>query len=180
MEKGVKRETSCTENKIRNSNGGGGGVYPGMHKHSQTISKMKPKIRIIHIFAQRSSRPMLTNFRQLVQRLTGKPGGRQNYTKNTKQATHIPQESIHVADPSRGMGGCGLHDETVKMELRMDHQSREGLIKKEQDFYNGEISSGEYLRGLEGFISEFGDFPFFPNWDAAHRHTQEFQDTLLS
>ncbi|KAI9077327.1 hypothetical protein K1719_040771 [Acacia pycnantha] len=171
------------ENKIRNINGGGG-KYPSMHKHSQTISKMKPKIRIIHIFAPQIIHTDVHNFRQLVQSLTGKPTDRQNYNnKNSKLlATRISQESRRGS-----VNGCGLRDQTMRMELTngflgLDHQSRERLIKEEeQGFYDGEISSGGYLRGLEGFISEFGHFPFFPNWDASHhRQTPEFEDSLFS
>ncbi|KAH6794660.1 hypothetical protein C2S52_005137 [Perilla frutescens var. hirtella] len=44
-----------------------------MHKNSQTISKMKSKIRIIHIFAPEIIKTDAANFRELVQRLTGKP-----------------------------------------------------------------------------------------------------------
>ncbi|XP_054782157.1 VQ motif-containing protein 17-like [Prosopis cineraria] len=162
MENGVKGETSIV-------NGAGGG-HLGMHKHSQTISKMKPKIRIIHIFAPEIIQTDVHNFRKLVQRLTGKPTAIQNYSRKTKQETRV-SESRDVADP-------------VKMELTDGFlgfdQSTERLIKEEQGFYNSEISSGGYLRGLEGFISEFGNFPFSPNSDAAHRHAQEFEDALFS
>ncbi|KAE8689984.1 VQ motif-containing protein 25 [Hibiscus syriacus] len=44
-----------------------------IHKDSQTISKAKPKIRIIHIFAPEIIKTDVANFRELVQRLTGKP-----------------------------------------------------------------------------------------------------------
>ncbi|RVW81477.1 VQ motif-containing protein 25 [Vitis vinifera] len=44
-----------------------------MHNHSHTISKVKPKIRIIHIFAPEIIKTDVENFRELVQRLTGKP-----------------------------------------------------------------------------------------------------------
>ncbi|CAK9157388.1 unnamed protein product [Ilex paraguariensis] len=44
-----------------------------MHKDSQTISKVKPKIHIIHIFAPKIFKTDASNFWELVQRLTGKP-----------------------------------------------------------------------------------------------------------
>ncbi|PON44505.1 VQ motif containing protein [Parasponia andersonii] len=47
-----------------------------IHKDSKTISKVsttKPKIRIIHIFAPEIIKTDVANFRELVQRLTGKP-----------------------------------------------------------------------------------------------------------
>lgn len=46
---------------------------PILNRKSRTISKFKPKIRIIHIFAPEIIKTDATNFRELVQRLTGKP-----------------------------------------------------------------------------------------------------------
>lgn len=45
-----------------------------MHRDSHVISKLKPKVRIIHIFAPEIIKTDVANFRELVQRLTGKPG----------------------------------------------------------------------------------------------------------
>ncbi|XP_039155721.1 VQ motif-containing protein 25-like [Eucalyptus grandis] len=49
-----------------------------MHKHSRAISKAngKPKVRIVHIFAPEIIKTDVENFRELVQRLTGKPSER--------------------------------------------------------------------------------------------------------
>ncbi|CAN8318420.1 unnamed protein product [Cochlearia groenlandica] len=44
-----------------------------MNKNSQIITKIKPKIRIIHIFAPEIIKADVKNFRSLVQSLTGKP-----------------------------------------------------------------------------------------------------------
>ncbi|XAR68594.1 hypothetical protein NMG60_11003775 [Bertholletia excelsa] len=44
-----------------------------MQRDSRVISKSKPKIRIIHIFAPEIIKTDVENFRELVQRLTGKP-----------------------------------------------------------------------------------------------------------
>ncbi|XP_076901885.1 VQ motif-containing protein 25-like [Bidens hawaiensis] len=54
-----------------------------MHQDSRTISKIKPKIRIIHIFTPEIIKTDVANFRELVQRLTGKPT-----EKKTKKETH--------------------------------------------------------------------------------------------
>ncbi|KAL3637312.1 hypothetical protein CASFOL_019611 [Castilleja foliolosa] len=63
-----------------------------MHKSSQTISKSKPKIRIIHIFSPEIIKTDAENFRELVQRLTGKPTNNDNYrnkkTKSKKKLCH--------------------------------------------------------------------------------------------
>ncbi|CAH8308372.1 unnamed protein product [Eruca vesicaria subsp. sativa] len=58
-----------------------------MNKNSQIITKIKPKIRIIHIFAPEIINTDVKNFRTLVQSLTGKP----EITKtNSKKKTNIP------------------------------------------------------------------------------------------
>ncbi|CAF2113122.1 unnamed protein product [Brassica napus] len=66
------------------------------NKNSQIITKTKPKIRIIHIFAPEIINTDVKNFRTLVQSLTGKP----EITKTSpKKKTNIlapqppPQES---------------------------------------------------------------------------------------
>lgn len=68
------------------------------NKNSQIITKIKPKIRIIHIFAPEIINTDVKNFRTLVQSLTGKP----EITKTSpKDKTNIPapppppQESSH-------------------------------------------------------------------------------------
>lgn len=45
----------------------------GIKKDSQVISKVKPKVKIIHIYAPEIIKTDAENFRELVQRLTGKP-----------------------------------------------------------------------------------------------------------
>ncbi|GAB2266915.1 hypothetical protein Dimus_001904 [Dionaea muscipula] len=45
----------------------------GVHMDSRVISKVRPKIRIIHIFAPEIIKTDVASFRELVQRLTGKP-----------------------------------------------------------------------------------------------------------
>ncbi|KAG2258581.1 hypothetical protein Bca4012_021747 [Brassica carinata] len=58
-----------------------------MNKNSQIITKIKPKIRIIHIFAPEIINTDVKNFRTLVQSLTGKP----EITKTgSKKKTNIP------------------------------------------------------------------------------------------
>ncbi|GAB2227480.1 hypothetical protein Droror1_Dr00009302 [Drosera rotundifolia] len=46
---------------------------PRILRDSRIISKVRPKIRIIHIFAPEIIKTDVANFRDLVQRLTGKP-----------------------------------------------------------------------------------------------------------
>lgn len=75
------------------------GTANGMHKNSQIIAKVKPKIRIIHIFAPEIIKTDAANFRELVQRLTGKP------TENKKNSSMIskkrPRNSTSILPSKR-------------------------------------------------------------------------------
>ena len=144
-----------------------------IHKDSQTISK--PKIRIIHIFAPEIIKTDVANFRELVQRLTGKP----SQEKGCKKKPRIARRD-HIQEP-RITGFC---DKPVaaaaamakKMELRTGFlaglETRE-RVKEEEGMWNsiGE-NSGGFVSGfgdLDGFIQELGEFPLLP-LDASHMH----------
>nr|KYP59173.1 hypothetical protein KK1_014604 [Cajanus cajan] len=58
----------------------------GIGKDLHVISKFKPKIKIVHIYAPKIIKIDVANFRELVQRLTGKPkdeGGVRDKSKTT-------------------------------------------------------------------------------------------------
>ncbi|CAL5207645.1 unnamed protein product [Lathyrus oleraceus] len=138
-----------------------------MHKDSYTISKIKPKIRIIHIFVPEIIKTDAENFRELVQKLTGKPS---EVKKNFKKKTRVIEESSRSTSSGSGLSseGCPRKEELLSnggfwgLDLKMDR-----VIKEEVR----EESCGGYLGGfsdLEGFISEInGGFPLFP-LDATH------------
>ncbi|CAK8532175.1 unnamed protein product [Lathyrus sativus] len=62
----------------------------GVGKDSQVISKAKPKIRIIHIYAPEIIKTDVANFRELVQRLTGKPEEHEKGGARSKSKTALP------------------------------------------------------------------------------------------
>ncbi|KAF2289474.1 hypothetical protein GH714_036513 [Hevea brasiliensis] len=115
-----------------------------MHKDSQTISKAKPKVRIVHIFAPEIIKTDVANFRELVQRLTGKPA-----EKGCKKKPGIPRRQDQPTAVT-----------TEKEELRSgfgDSGSR-GKVKEEEEMWNG-ANSGGFLSGFgdwDGFIQELG------------------------
>ncbi|MFS7977259.1 putative VQ motif-containing protein/18/20/21/25 [Helianthus anomalus] len=103
-----------------------------MHKDSRIISKIKPKIRIIHIFAPEIIKTDVANFRELVQRLTGKP------TEKKKPKT---RKESHKR----------LNISPVGLEVREK-------IKGEEEIWVGANSGGGFLGGfgdLDGFMQEF-------------------------
>nr|XP_043635365.1 VQ motif-containing protein 25-like [Erigeron canadensis] len=118
-----------------------------MHNNSHIISKTKPKIRIIHIFAPEVIKTDVANFRELVQRLTGKPVEEKKKLKTRKES--------HKRS-SFSQGGLEVREK----------------IKGEEDIWVGANSGGGFLGGfgdLDGFMQEFnnhhthGFAPVLPN-----------------
>ncbi|KAH1090449.1 hypothetical protein J1N35_017706 [Gossypium stocksii] len=110
-----------------------------IHKESQIISKAKPKIRIIHLFAPQIIKTDVANFRQLVQTLTGKP----------------PQEK-------------GSKDQKMELRTGL-LAGLEAIarVKEGDEGMWGNIgeNSGGFLTGfgdLDGFIQELPEFPLDP------------------
>ncbi|KAE8731169.1 hypothetical protein F3Y22_tig00002840pilonHSYRG00547 [Hibiscus syriacus] len=131
-----------------------------IHKDSQAISKSKPKIRIIHVFAPEIIKTDAANFRELVQRLTGKP----------------PQEKGRQRKPAMAA--------EKKMELRTGFLAGFERVKDEEEGGIWSISgenSGGFLSGFgdfDGLIQELGEqFPLLP-LDASH-HTHGFEEAQL-
>ncbi|CAM8933164.1 unnamed protein product [Rhodiola kirilowii] len=102
-----------------------------MHRDSQTIlSKNKPQVRIIHIFAPEIIKTDPANFRELVQRLTGKPSvSREKLTKKrpksggrrvvaeednirSKVETVKSEEAAEIWRSSSSSGGSGDYNES--------------------------------------------------------------------
>ncbi|XP_050383279.1 VQ motif-containing protein 25 [Argentina anserina] len=150
-----------------------------IHSDSQTISKPKPKIRIIHIFAPEIIKTDVANFRELVQRLTGKPSENDGWTNKKKR--------VKGGVPSRGLeahqkSSTTFMAEVKKMELGRSNGGggagfrgleqfprSERVIKEEEMMWNAENSGGflERFADLEGFIQELGEFPLLPNLESA-------------
>ncbi|KAK4253641.1 hypothetical protein QN277_010289 [Acacia crassicarpa] len=59
---------------------------------SQAIAKLKPKIRVIHVDAPKIIQTDAANFRDLVQRLTGKPGD--SYQKTPPTSNDLIMEKL--------------------------------------------------------------------------------------
>ncbi|CAA0812696.1 VQ motif-containing protein 25 [Striga hermonthica] len=118
-----------------------------MHKNSQTISKSKPKIRIIHIFAPEIIKTDAENFRELVQRLTGKPTDGDQSKRAMKRSSRRNEQKKFGS---------------TKKELHEEFRER---IKGEEEIWRVANSGGGFLGGfgdqLEyGFMHELNQFPF--------------------
>ncbi|KAL1209894.1 VQ motif-containing protein 25 [Cardamine amara subsp. amara] len=127
-----------------------------MHKLSYSITKSKPKIRIIHIFAPEIIKTDVANFRELVQSLTGKPEDHQK-TSKTK-----PRRDMHRQ----------VQDMFNTEKLRVSEHCDQGFCLNSEEIsmtWNGNNGAGEssggFLNGLgdfEGFIQELGEYPYLP------------------
>ncbi|XVE75715.1 hypothetical protein DITRI_Ditri12bG0114900 [Diplodiscus trichospermus] len=155
-----------------------------IRRDSQTISKAKPKIRIIHIFAPEIIKTDVENFRELVQRLTGKPAQEKGCKKKGRTARRD-----HIQEPTI----TGFCDKPVaaamakKIELRTGFlagslETRE-RVKEEEGMWNniGENSGGFFsgFGDLDGFIGELGEFPLLP-LDASRSHIHGFEEAQLA
>ncbi|ESQ44078.1 hypothetical protein EUTSA_v10006454mg [Eutrema salsugineum] len=104
-----------------------------MNKNSQIITKIKPKIRIIHIFAPEIINTDVKNFRTLVQRLTGKPEIAK--TDYKKKSTRTNQESgqEHTAETNRILGSHVVKEEWGSGSNTNTYFDLDGLIDLDQD-----------------------------------------------
>jgi hypothetical protein len=162
--------------------------FLAMHKNSHTISKTKPKIRIIHIFAPEIIKTDTANFKELVQKLTGKQSEEKKYYKKKTRKVELEEskyEGIREQESRSTSSGSGLSSEEYSRMITM----------KNEVSYNGEfwglnltkvkeeVGGGGYLGGfsdLEGFISEInGGFPLFPLDHATHNMQGFKQHQLL-
>ncbi|AEC10079.1 VQ motif-containing protein 17 [Arabidopsis thaliana] len=129
-----------------------------MHKQSRTLTKSKPKIRIIHIFAPEIIKTDVANFREIVQNLTGKQDHHHHDLPHQKGLKRNPRsrrshDHHEVHDMNKSHGFCINSDE-----------EEEGMVSMTWNG-NGDESSGGFLNGLgdlDGFIQELGEFPYLP------------------
>ncbi|KAL2535122.1 vq motif-containing protein 25 [Abeliophyllum distichum] len=122
----------------------------GMHKNSQKISKIKPKIRIIHIFAPEIIKTDAANFRELVQRLTGKP------TENIRSCTK-KNSPRNVQDPR-----ILAKKMEVAMKTGFQGSGFKERIKGEEEIWRNANTGAGFLGGFsefDGFMQEINQFP---------------------
>ncbi|KAK1589266.1 hypothetical protein Q3G72_032143 [Acer saccharum] len=123
-----------------------------MHNNSHIISKFKPKIRIVHIFAPEIIKTNAANFRELVQRLTGKPAAENK--GNPKKKKKLPCRSLLIHDHA---------NKTMQFEDLVTRSNEEKVIKEEENdniWGDGSSSSGNFFddfKDFDGFIQELSE-----------------------
>lgn len=151
-----------------------------MHRDSHIISKTKPKIRIIHIFAPEIIKTDAENFRELVQKLTGKPSGeKKKYCNNKNNKARVEEKRTEEQLESRSSTSSGSssglsEDPSIPKKKELILRNGNGfwgldLTRDHNQRVKEEEKGGGYLGGfsdLEGFISEInyggGYFPLLP------------------
>ncbi|KAE8038173.1 hypothetical protein FH972_010709 [Carpinus fangiana] len=135
-----------------------------MHKGSQLIPKLKPRIRIVHIYAPEIIKTDAENFRELVQRFTGKPletkgnqGRNQNFLLGNKNITKTPlsKNSMNFyREPSMDM-------ETYSELASFQNGVRSSIKEEDEEVWRNENLSGFFdgFSDLDGFIEELSELP---------------------
>ncbi|XP_054814247.1 VQ motif-containing protein 25-like [Prosopis cineraria] len=140
----------------------------GIGTSSHLISKFKPKIRIIHVYAPEIIKTDVANFRELVQRLTGKPedegerGGRRRAKTKTTPPTRLDQTGSQIKqrmimEEQQGEFMSLQNGLRIKKEEENDDQSQMWGRSRS----NGKLSGG-FLEGfseLDCFMEELSTMP---------------------
>ncbi|KAF8043786.1 hypothetical protein BT93_A1952 [Corymbia citriodora subsp. variegata] len=155
-----------------------------MHKHSRSVSKAngKPKIRIIHIFAPEIIKTDVENFRELVQRLTGKPSERDGAKSKPRRiakrvhprttaaekysppiATGVSWDAEDQEEEARGRDG----DSECRARMEMEEEMR-----RAESYGGGGGSGGLFGRPYEELGCYEEEFPLLA-MDVSHMHAFE-------
>nr|GMC79866.1 VQ motif-containing protein 25-like [Ipomoea batatas] len=157
----MKSLSSCYNDSI-NSSSKLSSMHRNSHNCGKSSSSSQPKIRIIHIIAPEIIKTDVENFRDLVQRLTGRHA---------------------AADQGKGSGGCSskINAESPPAERMKMMRSHLGRMKGEKEDDEHQVYGGGF--GMDGFVVEdfcelpaAAVFPFKPS----QLHTVFDSTTLLN
>ncbi|EEF50223.1 VQ motif-containing protein 17-like [Ricinus communis] len=140
-----------------------------MHKDSHVISKLKPKVRIIHIFAPEIIKTDVENFRELVQRLTGKPGDNRDHESSNKGSSGMKKNkktrsssicnklmkkkkstSFSMQLEDYGISSL-IQEDKVKMEEENEIWGSNG--ENSNEFFDGFSDFNGFIHGLSDNVS---------------------------
>ncbi|URE09628.1 VQ motif [Musa troglodytarum] len=123
-----------------------------MHDCSRESKRLKPEIRVVHVSSPEIIKTDAANFRELVQRLTGKPtiGIGKNKKKKKKKTRTLRM----TAEGERG-------PEVEEM--------RELWVEKNSGCFSGKF--GE----IDGFLQELSDVPLPPRVDVIGEALASYQ-----
>ncbi|PNX63537.1 hypothetical protein L195_g053556 [Trifolium pratense] len=154
----MKKLNTCYSNSTSSSSS-----KLGVDKDSQLISKVKPKIRIIHIYAPEIIKTNAENFRELVQRLTGKPEDHEGGGARSKSKTATPPLTKDSMDLNLEKAMIAQEDEkdflSLQNGIRIKNETDEEDIwrkSKSNEKFNGFLDG---FSELDGFMEELSTMP---------------------
>ena len=177
---GIVRPRSCNPSSSASSK-------LGMHRESHVISQLiKPKVRIIHVFAPKVIKTDVANFRELVQRLTGQPCGSEGMIKKKARSSTAPGK--------RKKTGSSICESSKKAMQQLPELGLPSLMRGEK--LRVEVEANEMLGGqncssnfnsldgygdLKGFVPDVSNnFSLTtPNSQSSHE-MDGYEDTHLS
>lgn len=144
-----------------------------IHRDSRPIAKVKPKIRIIHIFAPEIIKTDAANFRELVQRLTGKPVSTEHHQKPTRSGRRKHGKLPRKAVEDQGSMMNLLHNQPSMATRKMEPLN--GLISNtsHHEDYLSQFSD------IDCFIQDISELPLLP-MDPSHHIQSSFGASQLA
>lgn len=135
----------------------------GIERDSHVISKFKPKIRIIHIYAPEIIKTDAANFRELVQRLTGKPedeggGGGKSKTAPIKDPIDLHPKKAMIMEEEEKEEILNLQNGIRVKNQHQDKEVEDAMWRKSK---SNEKFSGFFdgLSELDSFMQELSTKP---------------------
>ncbi|XP_050234583.1 VQ motif-containing protein 25-like [Mercurialis annua] len=124
-----------------------------MHRDSHVIAK--PAVRIIHIFAPEIIKTDVANFRELVQRLTGKPGDLETGSRrNTKTVGNSPCcKKLMTTQTTKKKKIITTSDESNRQKMQLQDYGLSMEDEQSEIWSGGESSSNHLLDGFADFNS---------------------------
>ncbi|KAL3623788.1 hypothetical protein CASFOL_032604 [Castilleja foliolosa] len=143
-----------------------------MHKNSQTTPKVKSKIEIIHIFEPQIIKTDAAHFKELVQKLTGKPKNDGDEKKSTSKSiepisNNNFQSNKKICNDAADQG----FREKIKREEEIWREANQGFrvkIKGEEEIWREANTGSEFFEFGDDheFLPEMGsnihNHPYFP------------------
>lgn len=150
-----------------------------VHRDSHVISKFKPKVRIIHIFAPEIIKTDVANFRELVQRLTGKPCESKGSYKKKRRSSSSSKKVKTSCFSESNKKAIQLQDGFPSLNIEGEKLK---LGQEENEIWEAEKSSG-FLDGfadLNGFMHDLSDNVSLAAAPQSSHHANVFEDLHLS
>ena len=127
-----------------------------MHRDSHVISKLKPKIRIIHLLAPEIIKTDEASFRELVQRLTGKtaPAERKIHPEKTRS---FPTKELRIF--------CPKPSKKIESDNGVNTLHNGNRMTKQSEKIWGGENSNWFMGGfgdMDSLIQDLGEFPLLP------------------